>query len=622
VSVQFGIWNFDRRPVDRQLICAADPMLAAYAPDGGSHYHGEGITLVHHALHTTAESRREKQPYIATSGAVIVWDGRLDNREELIQELEGTLTNRSTDVEIVSAGFDRWGTACFPRLIGDWAVSIWNERSRLLVLAKDFVGVRPLYYMLEKNQVRWSSVVDPLVTLSDRTFELNQEYVAGWLSMYPAADSTPFVEIRAIPACSFVALSPQKQIAVKYWDFDLGKKIVYRTDGEYEEHFRSAFREAVHRRLRSDRPLCAELSGGMDSPSITCMADLIAGSSSEIPEIHTLSFYDDSEPHADERPYFTKVEEQLGRSGCHIDVGDKEMFRFEENGRFVAMPGSMSGRPKDFVAKHKDFLESKGIRVVLSGIGGDEMTGGVPSPIPELQDLMAKREFRSLAHKLKLWALNKRKPWFQLLNEAFWGFLPLAFAPQPKHLRPAPWLRRDFVLQNRDVLSGFNLRITFLGPLPSLQANLDALETLRRQLGTKALPTEPPHEARYPFLDRNLLEFIFSIPREQLLRPGHRRSLMRRALAGIVPADILERRRKAYASRGPRVAISREWDRLSSLSENMLSSRFGIVDETSFRNALLSVKNSEQIPLVHLSRTVFLEAWLRHISQRRVLNKD
>jgi hypothetical protein len=70
------------------------------------------------------------------------------------------------------------------------------------------------------------------------------------------------------------------------------------------------------------------------------------------------------------------------------------------------------------------------------------------------------------------------------------------------------------------------------------------------------------------------------------------------------------------------VAISREWDRLSSLSENMLSSRFGIVDETSFRNALLSVKNSEQIPLVHLSRTVFLEAWLRHISQRRVLNKD
>jgi asparagine synthase (glutamine-hydrolysing) len=613
MSIQFGVWNVDGRAVESQLIRAADPMLAAYAPDGGSHYQGEGITLIHHALHTTAESRREKQPYVSSSGAVIVWDGRLDNREELIQELEGTLTNRSPDVEIVGAGFDRWDTACFAKLIGDWAVSIWNERDRLVILARDFAGVRPLYYMVETNQIQWSSVLDPLVTLSNGKFELNHEYVAGWLSMYPPADSSPFVGIRAVPPSSFVALGPNKRAVVKYWDFASGKRIIYRTDGQYEEHFRGAFREAVRRRLRSDRPICAELSGGMDSPSITCMADLIAGSSSEIPEIHTLSFFDDSEPHADERPYFTKVEEKRGRTGNHINVADTEMFRFEEHGRFLSTPGSMSGRPHDFVAAHRQFLESNGIRVVLSGIGGDEMTGGVPSPIPELQDLLVQREFRHLAHKLKQWALNKRKPWFYLLAEALGGFLPVAFKVEPKYLHPVPWLRRDFVHRHHDVLSGFDRRVALLGSLPSLQANLDALEVVRRQLSTTNLATEHPHEKRYPFLDRTLLEFIFAIPREQLLRPGYRRSLMRRALTGIVPVDILERRRKAYASRGLRVAISTEWDHLSPLCERMVSAQLGIVDEELFRNALITVKNSDQIPLAGLARTIVLEAWLRHL---------
>jgi asparagine synthase (glutamine-hydrolysing) len=511
MSVLFGIWSCDGRPVDPELIRAADAMLAPYAPDGAVHYRGEGITLVQHALHTTAESRREKQAHVSNSGAVITWDGRLDNREELVRELGDTLTNHSTDVEIVGAGFDRWDTRLFAKLIGDWALSIWDESNRRLVLAKDFAGIRPLYYFMENGHARWSSILSPLVTLSEKRFTLNEEYVAGWLAMYPAADATPFVGIRSVPPCSFVTLSAHKQRVVKYWDFDPENRITYRSDDEYEEHFRSAFRQAVRRRLRSDSPLCAELSGGMDSPSITCMADLIAASCSEIPKIHTLSFYDDSEPNADERPYFTKVEEKLGRTGCHIDTADLDMFRFEQNRGFVAIPGSMTSRSNDFTSKHTAFLESNGIRVVLSGIGGDEMTGGVPSATPELQDLMIQGKVGNLAHKLKLWALAKRKPWFHLLAEALNGFLPLAVAREPKHLRPASWLQQDFRRRNRDALSGFNRRLRFHGSLPSLQANLDALEVVRRQMATRDLPTEYPHEKRYPFLDRSLLEFIFAI---------------------------------------------------------------------------------------------------------------
>lgn len=617
MSVLFGEWNFDGKPVDPELVSSADEMLSPYAPDALGHYEGDGIVLAHHALHTTAESRRERQPFVSASGMVLTWDGRLDNREELIGELRNTLSTEATDVEVVAAAFDRWGIECFAKILGDWALAIWDPRQSQLVLAKDFAGIRPLYYLFEGGRARWSSVIDPLVTLAVKKFIFNEDYAAGWLAMYPAANTTPYVGINAVPPCSFVTLNTDKISVVKFWDFDPTKRIRYRTDTEYEEHFRIAFWEAVKRRLRSDRPICCELSGGMDSPSITCTADLLRRSSVDAPELQTISFYNDSEPHADERPYFQKVEEKLGRIGCHIDIGNGQMFRFDES-RFVALPGSMSALREGSSFLYTNFLQSNDIRVVLSGIGGDEVTGGVPSPTCELQDLIAQLRFRELAHKLKLWALAKRKPWFHLAAEAIGGFLPSAMVPQPKFLRPGAWIQHDFVRRHREALSGFSHRVSLRGPLPSLQANLDALEVLRRQLGTQGLPIGYPHEKRYPFLDRTLLEFLFAIPREQILRPGYRRSLLRRALKGVVPAEVLERRRKAYASRGPRAAINSEWEHVSTLCRDMVGAKVGILDENAFLTALLASRNNDQSPLVQLMRTVALEAWLQNASRKGI----
>jgi asparagine synthetase B (glutamine-hydrolysing) len=110
MSILFGEWNFDRRPVDPEVLSSADALLEPYAPDAHSQYKGGGIVLTYYALHTTAESRLEKQPFVSASGAVFTWDGRLDNREELIRELRDNLT-KATDVEIVAVTFARWGTS-------------------------------------------------------------------------------------------------------------------------------------------------------------------------------------------------------------------------------------------------------------------------------------------------------------------------------------------------------------------------------------------------------------------------------------------------------------------------------------------------------------------------------
>ena len=104
------------------------------------------------------------------------------------------------------------------------------------------------------------------------------------------------------------------------------------------------------------------------------------------------------------------------------------------------------------------------------------------------------------------------------------------------------------------------------------------LDALRRQLACTALPFEPPYEKRYPYLDLGLLEFMFAVPREQLVRPTQRRSLMRRALVGIVPDEILNRKMKAFVARSPLVAISTDWTHFVEMTQNMLSSSLGIVD--------------------------------------------
>ncbi len=501
-------------------------------------------------------------------------------------------------------------TASFAKLLGDWAITVWNPHDNVLILAKDIIGIRPLYFHPEKHKVKWSSVLDPLVVHSDQSHALNLSYVAGWLGPYPAAESTPYLGILAVPPASYVSLRPAGYSTFRYWEFDSTKQIEYRSDRDYEEHFRSVFGEAVRRRLRSDRPICADLSGGMDSSSITCMADVIAASSpSAISPIVTLSLCDSSEPNANDQPYLSTVEDRRGQRGCHIDTAGMELFSFETN-RFQATPAHTTGNSA-LAGQKNSFLRSKGIRVLLSGTGGDETMGGVPTPLPELQDLLVKGDIRSLAHKLKLWALYKRKPWFHLLAAAMGGFFPRSLVAQSA--RPAPWLTTQFVKRNEHVLVSKGPRLSIWGALPSFQSNLLALDTLRRQMALSSLPSDPPHERRYPFLDRDLLEFVFAVPREQILRPGFRRSLMRRAMNGIVPPEVLERKRKSFTTRGPRVAVRAEWKCLDLLSHQMASSRFGIVDERCFQDALLAAKDGRDIPLIRLMRTIVLEAWLRGV---------
>jgi len=620
MSVQFGKWNFDGMPIDQAYLEQVRSLLVRYAPDGLSIYSSNDIKMIHGAFHTTRESQRETQPHVVQSGKVVTWDGRLDNRHDLIRQLGTIVSTESTDVVIVAAAYERWGNECFPRLIGDWAVSIWDPHTRTLILSKDFVGPRHLHYEVTSHGVIWSTVLTPLILAGTNQHQLNERWIAGYFASFPSSTLTPFEGIHSVPAGMFVTITKDNTHSQGYWAFDPEKQTRYKKDVDYEEHLRAVLSCSLQRRLRSPWPVASELSGGMDSTSIVCLADdLIARGAAQTPRLDTVSYYNDAEPNWDERPYFSTVEEKRGRTGVHIDTGKYTTFcTTMERAHFSPLPGA-DQNALDFENELSHALKSRGNRVLLSGIGGDETMGGVPTPIPELADLIAAREWRRLARQLKNWSLAKRRPWMHLLSEALREFLSPRIAAKRDKNRIVPWLDYSFVRRHEPLFLGEGSRLQFFGVRPSFQVNLAAFESLKREIAC-AIPSPVGRYTRsYPYLDRDLLEFLYSIPREQLVRPGRRRSLMRRALTGIVPHEILERRRKAFVVRCPMVGATRALPSLANLCSNMLLEGLGFTDPGRLLDTFIRLSHGQEENIIMLMRAVKLEMWLRDLCERTII---
>ena len=124
MSLQFGRWNFDGQPPTSDYVKKVGAAFALFASDNNESYSKDGLSILYRAFRTTKEADSEVQPHSCPSGAVLTWDGRLDNRAELIDELCGVCMANSTDVEIVAAAYEKWGTKCLRNLIGDWALSV------------------------------------------------------------------------------------------------------------------------------------------------------------------------------------------------------------------------------------------------------------------------------------------------------------------------------------------------------------------------------------------------------------------------------------------------------------------------------------------------------------------
>jgi asparagine synthase (glutamine-hydrolysing) len=621
MSVQAGVWNFDGRPVDPKEVDNISELLKQQGPDGEFRYVEGSVALLYRPFHTTAESRRETQPCFSHRGFILTWDGRLDNRHTLIADLRSDLEANLTDIAIVAAAFDRWETDCFRRLVGDWAVSVWKPEQRELLFAADYMAVRHIFYYLKKDQMWWSTDLSSLVQLSNTKFHIDDDYIAGYLAHNPDAHLTPYLEIREVPPGQFVRVRDGSAVVERFWRFSPTSCIRYKTDAEYEEHFRHVFRQSVQRRLRSDSPILAELSGGLDSSSIVCMADdIFAKEGADTSRLDTLSYHDKTEPSGDDWAYSQRVEAKRGRAGIRIDSSrlgtSPDSLACTD---FCPLPGAL-GFGQKLDTQRADAVRVGGYRAVLSGIGGDEFTGGVPDPRAQLADLIVQFKFRSLAKQLVSWSLVKRRPWIQLLWQSAIDVVPASLGQYfAKEAKIESWIRKDFAKRTGLALRQIDTAEHFGLWLPTRRSCIAGVLTMANNLAKVAPATASLEEARYPFLDQTLIEFTLSIPADQMLRPGERRSLMRRSLAGIVPEEILSRRTKQVGQRTPMLILEKYWDELQNIFQTSLSSRLGYIHEAQLVKAICDARAGKSTPLVRVLWTISLEYWLRDLAARGLL---
>jgi asparagine synthase (glutamine-hydrolysing) len=537
------------------------------------------------------------------TGNVVSVSGHIHNRADLMNDLDIDLSSEP-DATLVLCAYVRWGRECFSRFVGEWSIALWSKADQTLYLACDHAGTRTLYYCLEDDRVTWATRLDLLRDLVPSK-EIDPEYVVSYITLQASPQITPYESIRSVPAACYLEFRRMNVQRRVHWSFPMDAKVRRCSEGEYDEQFLQLFQKSISRRLNTEECVVGELSGGMDSTSIVCLADLLAAARGE-ERIPTVSYYDDSEPNWDERPYFSIVEAYRGRVGKHLDVRSSEpLFEIPDWDRSVG-EFAIPGLDKAGVASLKSmarFIQECGYTTVLSGVGGDELLGGVSTPFPELADYLADFEFKSLLASATNWCRQNHTPLCGLLAGTAKYTLGLYLAPRKEAEKKAPWISsklKSLAKARREPLAQ-----EFRGR-PSAVAGAYTWHAL---LGS--LPRRSFCDYSFPYLDRDFIEFLCTVPRFEILSYNRRRRLMRRALKGIVPVEILERRRKAFVSRGPLVDLRESQKHILALFKSSVSAELGFVEPSLFREALQLAINGGSSSFLPIFRTVALEVWLR-----------
>lgn len=541
MSAHAGMFFFDGRPAEAERD-ALDVSLRAIAPGGLLTHAGPGVAL--------AQSRRtpwtgERQPeglHRSRAGLAVAWDGRLDNRDDLRLRLGGGLPDDTSDSEIARSVFERWGVEGLRSLIGDWSLAIWDARRRRLHLARDYMGARPLYYCATAAGVAWSSNLGELVQRTGEEDALSAPFVAAFMTLGLAPDLTPYDAIRAVTPATCVSFTPDgAETRRRFWQLDAGAIRFARAE-TYEEQLRALWREALIARLRTSGTVWCELSGGLDSSSVACMADaLIRTRRVPARELRLVSHVTLQSPEGDERRFIAEVEARTGVRSEIIGV-EQHQQQIDHEWSWVT-PYALQGVGLECARR----IRNTGAEVVLSGRAGDAVMGCQPDNSVAVFDDLADWRLSDAVRKTRRWSRACRKP----------------FAEIAWHLARARWQTRLVTTgRARDISAptGAGLmtdRLREVFPADSGDASLAGVRPAKRDLARMVLrysigarldvPSQPPGIFyTYPFLHRPLVEFMLAIPGEQVSAPGQTRALMRRAFENLVPARILRRVSKGY----------------------------------------------------------------------------
>jgi asparagine synthase (glutamine-hydrolysing) len=549
MSAITGIFYRDGRKVDRKLIQQMNDRLSHRGPDGSALWYDGSIAFGHQMLQTTPESLHEKLPYHEhISGLVITADARIDNRSELSIELDIKDEKDVSDSYFILKAYEKWGEQCPEYLLGDFAFAIWDENNERLFCARDHMGVKPLYYYSNDDMFVFGTEIKALFCVPGVPREVNETRIALYLLQiryFKAPYRFTFYEnIFSLPPANSLTINRKKTKTKKYWELNEKSEIIMDSEEEYVNKFRELFREAVQCRLRSAYPVGFQLSGGLDSSSVICMAKEIFKEKGDTSDINSFSYVFDEIP-CDERYYIQKVVDTGGINPNFV-LSDEihPMENIEKVLWYQEQPES-----DIYIAIVRNLykkMQEKNIRIVLGGYGGDQV---VSHGKKYFRDLTVQLKLKKLISELYSYSKNKNLNFYKLfINTVLFPLIP-AYIKKPiysyfnisyDNSSEISILNREFAKRMKadKYLEELSLR-------PKIEYNTAKqahykIITKYNVLGLENINSSSSAfciEHRHPFFDKRLLEFCYAIPTEIKFRSGWNRYILRKSMENILPKE-------------------------------------------------------------------------------------
>ena len=547
----FGGWNLDgdRLPIDCVHAC-----VNRISPAGPEDIWIRNLGAAILAVKITADADRFVAPSssLAEGHAECVFDGRLDNRDDLIATLRQRwpVHDASTDVDLVGAAYAEHGETFIDFLRGDFSCAVFDRVSNRLLLIRDRLGVRPLCCTRVNRTFLFSTEAKALLAWPGVTDTPDELMMADFALQFLAIDSqrrTFFRDVQSVPPGHILVVTPEGSTIRRYFDFDTRQSIRFATFGEYVEAFHGLVVASVRNRLRSNRPVAISVSGGLDSTYIFAVAQQLAhDSAAPCPSVRGFNYAGVPETPSDEEAYIRAIERATGTAIVRIpqrpgfmEFADREVWHAES----PMLEGLASQRQAMLRA-----LNEARVGRLLTGHWGDQ----VLSDSDYLVDLCRSRRWRAMRHHSRAWRIRHRRLAARFARDLASRYLPPVAARTGRHLLRrregiwrAPWFSDRFrrILRERFEAArlarpGGTTHAWAIYQQSRRSYHVQCLEWNCRIAAMHGL------EMAFPYLDAELLQFLMSIPGDIQSHEGVPRGLMRAAMRRIVPNVVTDRRTK------------------------------------------------------------------------------
>ncbi|MGI6686529.1 MAG: asparagine synthase-related protein [Bacillota bacterium] len=560
-----GVYRCDGGRINPQLSSRMMDRLGIYPLDAQDTWQGEQVFLGNYLQYLTPQSLLEKLPYADKSfNLVITADAIIDNREELFSllDIKDKKLKDLPDSDLILRAYEKWGRKCPSYLLGDFAFAIWDTKRKEMFCAVDHTGNRTLYYYASPRLFAFATLINPLFALEEISRDYSEAWICDFLSIPSVIhqidpELTLYRDILMLPSGHSLTVSKGSIKKQAYWVIEKQKELKLKSDREYEEAFRQVLGQAVRCRLRSNKPLGIMLSGGLDSAAIACLAaDELKKANKELHAFTAIpikGFDSTGIPRsriADETPYIEVMRENKENIlfNYHSFPGRNALSDTAHYLKVLEQPYKICEN-LFWIDGILEKAQKKGVGTMLTGgVGNTTISYGSFLPcsisfflsgkwIKLIQEIRAFGKVKN-KHPLKL-GLDVAKslvPYeIQLLlhrGEANWE-RPFALSPVNPDFAHLIGMKKRFKSFNYDPyyqkkLNAFHQRQMMLSPyhLSHLSAVYTKIALSRNLI------------IRDPAIDKRVIEFCLSVPVEQFIRKGQERSLIRRAMAGILPDKI------------------------------------------------------------------------------------